>query len=84
MFQMYDARMPIDIITVQQRLKDKQLLDQVGGIAYLAQLQDVVPSAANLSWYLEKVLEKYLLRKMIHTCTDVVGGFMITRARWTR
>ena len=35
---MFDAREAIDVITVQQRLKDKQLLEQVGGIAYLAQL----------------------------------------------
>jgi replicative DNA helicase len=70
---MFNAREAIDIITVQQRLKDKQLLEQVGGIAYLSQLQDAVPSAANLSYYLEIVREKYLLRKMISTCTDVVG-----------
>ena len=70
---MFNHREPIDIITVQQRLKDKQLLDQVGGIAYLSQLQDAVPSAANLSYYLEIVQEKFLLRKMIATCTDVVG-----------
>ena len=37
---MYDAREAIDVITLQQRLKDKQLLEQIGGIAYLAQLQD--------------------------------------------
>jgi replicative DNA helicase len=71
--EMYDNRMPIDIITLQQRLKDKQLLEQVGGIAYLAQLQDAVPSAANLSYYLDIVREKFVLRKMIATCTDVVG-----------
>ena len=70
---MFNERMPIDLITVQQCLKDKQLLEQVGGISYLAQLQDSVPSAANLSYYLEIVQEKFLLRKMIHTCTDVVG-----------
>jgi len=70
---MYDTREAIDVITLQQRLKDKQLLEQVGGIAYLSQLQDAVPSAANLSYYLEIVREKYLLRKMIQTCTDVVG-----------
>ena len=70
---MFNERMPIDVITVQQRLKDKQLLEQVGGIAYLAQLQDAVPSAANLSYYLDIVQEKFLLRKMIATCTDVVG-----------
>ena len=71
--EMYDERHAIDIITLQQRLKDRQLLDQIGGIPYLNALQDAVPSAANLSYYLDIVLEKYLLRKMIHTCTDVVG-----------
>jgi replicative DNA helicase len=70
---MYDKREAIDVITLQQRLKDKQLLEQVGGIAYLASLPDTVPSAANLEYYLEIVREKFLLRRLIHTCTDVVG-----------
>jgi len=52
---MFNSRAPIDLITVQQDLKDRQLLEQIGGIAYLSQLQDSVPSAANLSYYLEKV-----------------------------
>lgn len=71
--EMFNARMPVDLITVQQRLKDRQLLDQIGGIAYLSQLQDAVPSAANLAYYLDIVREKYLLRKLITTCSGVVG-----------
>ena len=71
--EMFDTREAIDIITVQQRLKNKQLLEEVGGIAYLAVLPDTVPSAANLSYYLDIVQEKYLLRRMIQTCTEVVG-----------
>jgi len=70
---MYDERQAIDLITLQQRLKDKQLLEQVGGLNYLMTLPNQVPSAANLSYYLEIVHEKYLLRKMIQTCTSVVG-----------
>ncbi len=70
---MYDKRDPIDIIMLQQRLKDRGLLDQIGGIPYLNALQDSVPSAANLTYYLDIVEEKSLLRKMISTCTDVVG-----------
>src|ERR1035441_9919913 len=73
LLEMYDKREAIDIITVQQRLKDKQLLEEVGGISYLAALPDTVPSSANLSYYLDIVQEKFLLRKMISTCTDVVG-----------
>jgi replicative DNA helicase len=70
---MYDKREAIDVITLQQRLKDKQLLEEVGGIVYLAALPDAVPSAANVSYYVEIMQEKYLLRKMIQTCTEVVG-----------
>jgi replicative DNA helicase len=71
--EMFNARQPIDLITVQQNLKDRQLLEQIGGLAYLSQLQDAVPSAANLGYYLEIVREKFLLRKMIQTCSGVVG-----------
>ena len=71
--EMFNTRDAIDVITLQQKLKDKQLLDQVGGIAYLSQLQDAVPSAANLSYYLDIVREKFLLRKMITVCSEVVG-----------
>jgi len=71
--EMFNTRQAIDLITVQQNLKNRQLLEQVGGIPYLSQLQDSVPSAANLSYYLEHVREKFLLRKMIQTCSGVVG-----------
>jgi len=71
--EMYDQREAIDVITLQQRLKDKQRLEEVGGIAYLASLPDAVPSAANLSYYLEIVQEKFILRKLIHACTEVVS-----------
>src|ERR1041385_5187204 len=57
--EMYDSREAIDIITLQQRLKNKQLLEEVGGIPYLATLPDAVPSAANLSYYLDIVQQKF-------------------------
>ncbi|MDE2105157.1 MAG: replicative DNA helicase [Patescibacteria group bacterium] len=70
---MSNDNMPVDVITLQQRLKDKGILEQCGGIAYLSQLQDAVPSAANLTYYLEFVVEKYLMRRMVQTCTEAVG-----------
>ncbi len=71
--EMYDAKEAIDSITMAQRLKDRQMLDAAGGVAYFSALPDAVPSAANLGYYLEIVLEKYLLRRTIQTCTDIVG-----------
>ena len=63
--RMMDERIAIDVITVQQRLKDVQKLDQVGGIAYLAGLPDLVPSAANVGFYINIVREKHILRTFI-------------------
>lgn len=73
MADMFDKRQAIDLITLQQYLKDRQLLEQVGGIAYLSGLPDVVPSSAHLDYYLNIVQDKFLLRKMIRVCTDVVA-----------
>ena len=62
---------PVDLITLMQGLKDEGVLEQVGGISYLAELQDKVPSAANLSAYLATVKEKFLLRRWIGMCAEV-------------
>src|SRR3954463_9730246 len=72
MAAMYDQRQPIDIITLMQRLKDKKLLDDVGGIAYLNSLDESTPTSANIGYYLNIIIEKWLLRRVIHVCTDVV------------
>ncbi len=69
--EMSEKREAIDIITVQERLKDKGLLEQVGGIGYLSTLPDKVPSAANLTYYLKILLEKYELRRIARGCTEI-------------
>jgi replicative DNA helicase len=54
-------------------LRDKNQLEGVGGYAYLSALVDGVASPVNLGYYLEIVREKHLLRRMVRTCTDIVG-----------
>lgn len=71
--EMREKREAVDLITLQQRLKDRQLLDQVGGIPYLNQLQDSVPSAANLSYYADIVAEKAAMRRMIEAGTRLAA-----------
>lgn len=68
-----NERAPVDIISVTQRLKERDLLEQIGGTSYLNDLQNATPSAANLSYYLEIVREKRSLRKWITLCTDIIG-----------
>lgn len=59
----------IDLITIQQRLKDHQKLDEVGGLAYLAELPEKTPSAANLDYYVEIVAEKFAARETLAALT---------------
>lgn len=73
LFEMYDAREPIELPSVVQKLKDRGFLEQVGGVAYLATCQDATPSAANVDYYLDIVREKYLLRRLLRTCTEICG-----------
>jgi hypothetical protein len=58
-----DAEQPIDLIGVTQALRDRGLLDQIGGPGFVTELQTFVPTAANVGYYIEVVREKYILRE---------------------
>lgn len=70
---MLDIKIPIDLITLQQQLKNRDMLDGIGGIAYLSSLQDSVPSAANLPWYFETLREKFALRQVVVAATEITS-----------
>jgi replicative DNA helicase len=70
---MFDKREPLDLVTLRQRLKDKKLLDEVGGIAYINSFRELVPTPAHIGFYLNIVIDKWLLRKMVDVCTSVVS-----------
>jgi replicative DNA helicase len=70
---MFEANEHIDLLTVREKLTQKKLLDALGGMAYVAGLQNLTPSAASLTYYLEIILEKYQLRRMIQVCTSAVA-----------
>jgi len=63
----------LDVISLNQSLKDAKVIEEVGGVAYLVSMQDMVPSSANIEYYLTIVFEKYILRRIIQTCTDAVA-----------
>jgi replicative DNA helicase len=69
----YEAKIAVDVIVLHQRLRAANMLEEVGGLAFLAKLPDAVPSVANLAYYLDQVFEKFMIRKLIATCTDVVS-----------
>lgn len=64
---------PVDLVTLTSRLQDKGLLDEVGGVSYLADLANSVPTAANADFYAQVVAEKSLLRRLIRTATQIAS-----------
>ncbi|SIN91820.1 primary replicative DNA helicase [Carnobacterium alterfunditum] len=62
----------IDIVTVTNALESRNQLEDVGGMAYLAELAVSVPTAANMEYYAKIVEQKAILRNLIHTATDIV------------
>ena len=60
-----DKSKPIDFITLKQALTDRNQLEEIGGVAFLSALYDFVPTAANASYYVDIVREKYVLRRLI-------------------
>ncbi len=67
-----EQALPMDVVTVSERLKQRGELQVVGGVAYLAELTERVPTAANISHYAKIVREKSLLRTLIRVCTNAV------------
>ena len=70
MVRLWDEKKPVDFITLTQALKDRGVLEKVGGAPYVTELFGFVPTAANASYYIDIVRDKYVLRRIIHTCTD--------------
>ncbi len=68
-----DAMQAIDLVTLTQRLQDKNQLEEVGGPAYLSDLVTRVPTTANVEHYIDIVWEKHLLRQLIGAAHDVIA-----------
>ena len=68
-----DALQAIDLVTLTTRLQNKNLLEEVGGAAYLTELITKVPTAANVEHYVDIVSEKFLLRQLISASVDIIG-----------
>jgi len=74
MSQLHLMNKPVDITTVTSYLKDMNLLDKVGGVEYLLQLSESVPTTAHARYYLDIISDKSMLRKLIRNATSIVEG----------
>src|SRR5205085_8116670 len=70
--ELWNTGAGIDLITFTQVLRDRNLLEIIGGAAFITSLYTFVPTAANLGYYLEIVRDKYILRSIISAATESV------------
>ncbi|MBN1560970.1 replicative DNA helicase [candidate division KSB1 bacterium] len=70
-FALYERLEPVDVLTVTNELQKRGLLEAIGGGYYLAELVARVPSAANIEYHCKIVLDKALLRKLIHLSNEI-------------
>lgn len=64
---------PIDVLTVSARLKEKNELDQSGGMAFLTELINTVPSSTNVNHYAEIVEKKHVMRELLRAAENITG-----------
>ena len=69
---LYNRSEPIDIITVKSELESMGKFEQVGGLEYLAELPEKVPTTANAMKYIKIVEEKSTLRSLIKTANEII------------
>lgn len=70
---LYDENKPVDLLTLTDRLRNNNSLDNVGGASYIASVLNSVPTAANVEHYIDIVQEKYVLRRLIDASSDVIA-----------
>lgn len=69
--ELYQKGEPIDILAVADRLREKNVLDEIGGIAYLTELVNSVPTPTNALTYAKIIQKKRVLRDLISAAQDI-------------
>lgn len=70
---LYEARQPIDLLTLSNKLEEAKELERVGGASYLTDIINTVPTAANAAHYAGIVSHKATLRRLISAATSIAG-----------
>ncbi|MDD5165357.1 MAG: replicative DNA helicase [Candidatus Pacebacteria bacterium] len=73
LFELHGKSTPIDLLSVSARLKEKNALENVGGMAYLSELINSVPSSTNAHHYAELVGNKHIMRELLKAAEEITG-----------
>lgn len=73
LFELHSKGTPIDLLSVSARLKEKGVLDQSGGMSYLTDVINSVPSSTNAEHYGEIVQKKHVMRELLRAAEQITG-----------
>ena len=71
MLSLQDQKIPIDSTTVTTELQNRGVLSEVGGVEYLTEIVNFVPTASNVDHYIKAVEDASILRRLIETATEI-------------
>ncbi len=71
MVELHDEGKAVDLVTLQERLKEKDLPPEISSMEFVRDLLSAVPTSANVKYYAEIVAEKSMLRKLIKTTEEI-------------
>lgn len=74
MVELYNEGKPVDLITLQNRLREKDVPPEISSLEFVKDLLNVVPTSANVKHYATIVAEKALLRKLIRTNEEIANA----------
>ena len=69
---LYDDKKPVDASTVTSECMSRGIINQIGGVEYLNSVINSVATGANCEYYINTVLEKFILRRMIEVATNII------------
>ncbi|MCR4320797.1 MAG: replicative DNA helicase [Candidatus Brocadiaceae bacterium] len=67
----YDKGQPVDLVVLREELKKRSLLEKVGGVEYLMELEESVPTIGNVEYYANIVREKAIKRNLIEVAATI-------------
>jgi replicative DNA helicase len=73
LLELHTKNIPIDLLSLSSRLKEKNTLENVGGMAYLSELINAVPSSTNANHYAELVGNKHIMRELLRAAEQITG-----------
>lgn len=74
MTELYSENKPIDLITLQNRLKEKDVPPEVSSLEFVRDMITTVPTSANVKYYAEIVSEKAMLRRLIKVNEEIAAA----------